>query len=585
MLSAFLALAASDLTGATTTKAQNHNTKNRKAGKVRGGKVVSSPLSATAPVDAVPKLPATVGAKKHPSAATVGHSIRDIEQQGSSSTSSSDTPIHANSISSKAGSTGQVRGHISTTKQGEWPSAAATKQGKTVQNGTGSVEVSLWSADPNVFEGDIIPDYVTILKDYGPDTVQKLEKQGMVLAGKDEAIRTKQADINRRWDNRVNGVVQIPYSFSPSGFDDQNRAAIDKAVRDLGDRSHVVKFVPRTSESDYILVLPDNGCYSYVGKQGGEQALKLNVPGCMDGAIQHEFLHALGFNHEQSRPDRDNYVKINYENIQPEFAYAFDIAEGSESLESPYDYNSVMHYGSSYFAKEGAGETITAPQPIGQRGGADDEDILQVILLYQCTSRARTVSEYNANPCSTDCLCWEGAGPCNGDDSCQGDLVCSGNQCVQNNGGGGETGSPGGLGSWYQPVRSDADPNMCLGLYRGLTDNANPIMYYGCDSTHTTQMWFHDGKTSYIRNGVDPNKCLIGNYGSTETGTRLVIHDCLPDDTRFKFNRYTDGTIRPQGATGHCIGLASTMIDGSYTLEFGACGAGTVASQQWTWYN
>ena len=553
---------------------------------MRGGRSVSSQLSATAPVDAVPKLQAAIGAKKHPSVATAGHNIRDIEQHGSSSTSSSDTHIPTNSISSSTtGSTGQVRGRISAIKQGELPSAAAAKQVDTVQNETGSSVVSLWSADPNLFEGDIIPDYITILKDYGPDTVQKLEEQGMVLAGKEKAIHTKQADVSRRWDNRVNGVVQIPYSFSPTGFDDQNRAAIDQAVKDLGDRSHVIKFVPRTSESDYILVLPDNGCSSYVGKQGGQQMLKLNVTGCMDGAIQHEFLHALGFNHEQSRPDRDNYVKINYDNIQPGSQHNFDIAKGSDSLESPYDYNSVMHYGSRDFAKEGAGETITAPQPIGQRGGADDEDILQVILLYQCTSRARTVSEYNANPCSTDCQCWEGAGPCNGDDSCQGDLVCSGNQCVQNNGGGGSTGGQGGLGSWYQPVRSVADPNMCLGLYQGLTDNANPIMYYGCDSTHTTQMWYHDGETYYIRNGVDPSKCLIGNDGSTETGTRLVIHDCWPDDPRFKFNRYTDGTIRPQGATDNCIGPASTVIDGSYTLEFGACGVGTVASQQWTWYN
>jgi hypothetical protein len=53
-----------------------------------------------------------------------------------------------------------------------------------------------------------------------------------------------------------------------------------------------------------------------VGRQGGQQAVLLGY-GCHSfPIITHELGHTLGFWHEQSRPDRDDYVEVLYENIQ-----------------------------------------------------------------------------------------------------------------------------------------------------------------------------------------------------------------------------------------------------------------------------
>lgn len=63
--------------------------------------------------------------------------------------------------------------------------------------------------------------------------------------------------------------------------------------------------------NDYV-----NSCYSYVGRQGGGQTVSLSRQGCLyHSTVQHELLHALGFNHEQTRSDRDNHIRVYWENI------------------------------------------------------------------------------------------------------------------------------------------------------------------------------------------------------------------------------------------------------------------------------
>jgi hypothetical protein len=63
------------------------------------------------------------------------------------------------------------------------------------------------------------------------------------------------------------------------------------------------------------------------------------------GTVRHEFLHAFGLIHTQNRKDRDNFLKIFEDNIQPSMKSQYDICKGCETFpEVPYECNSIMHY-------------------------------------------------------------------------------------------------------------------------------------------------------------------------------------------------------------------------------------------------
>ena len=60
----------------------------------------------------------------------------------------------------------------------------------------------------------------------------------------------------------------------------------------------------------------------------------------------HELGHAVGFHHEQTRPDRDQYISVNLNNVPPNVRYNFQRYTWNviNAYGVPYDYYSVMHY-------------------------------------------------------------------------------------------------------------------------------------------------------------------------------------------------------------------------------------------------
>jgi hypothetical protein len=101
-------------------------------------------------------------------------------------------------------------------------------------------------------------------------------------------------------------------------------------------------------------------------------------------------IHALGFDHEQNRPDRDEWVKINFKNVQDnEFNRDFrklDVTE-FQDFGTPYDYESIMHYDSYAHALNSSLvtiEAIKAPFEIKKNKILSDIDVLEIRKLYNC---------------------------------------------------------------------------------------------------------------------------------------------------------------------------------------------------------
>ncbi|XP_066523469.1 hatching enzyme 1.2-like [Hoplias malabaricus] len=187
------------------------------------------------------------------------------------------------------------------------------------------------------------------------------------------------------WKKSGNGVVRVPYTVS-ADFSSSDMTKITGAMAKFHSKT-CIRFVPRSTESDYISIENKSGCYSSVGKTGGKQVVSLSLNGCVyHGIVEHELNHALGFYHEHTRSDRDSYVKINWQNIDPAMQYNFN-KKNTNNLKTDYDYSSVMHYSNTAFSINGQ-DTIT-PIPdssveIGQRKELSAIDIQRINILYKC---------------------------------------------------------------------------------------------------------------------------------------------------------------------------------------------------------
>lgn len=150
---------------------------------------------------------------------------------------------------------------------------------------------------------------------------------------------------------------RVIYTIKKNVFTADEKQLIFDSMKAIANyTSNCITFVPRKKQKNYIEIFSDDGCYSLLGVAGGKQPLSLQKDGCLyNGTIMHEFLHALGFSHEQERPDRDNYVKVFIKNVEKDSQSQYDKVPADTALlfNLKYDYASIMHYGMYAFALPG----------------------------------------------------------------------------------------------------------------------------------------------------------------------------------------------------------------------------------------
>jgi hypothetical protein len=247
-----------------------------------------------------------------------------------------------------------------------------------------------------IFEGDIILART-------PQEIERLSPEHKVPSENEPSVRPSVKAVVRTGDQYRWPRGEIPFVIQTT-LPNQNR--VNDAIRHW-ELNTPIRFVQRTSTNasyypNYVSFkqyAPQPNeiqeevfhCSSPIGMQGGGEQLVLVSDQCVTGDVMHEIGHTVGLWHEQSREDRDKYIRIVWANVEPKSEHNFSqhINDGDDVGE--YDYCSIMHYGAWFFNGNSGKQTIEILKPellcgnansIGQKNGLSKGDIAAAVNMY-----------------------------------------------------------------------------------------------------------------------------------------------------------------------------------------------------------
>lgn len=156
-----------------------------------------------------------------------------------------------------------------------------------------------------------------------------------------------------------------------------------------------------------LIANPDSdvACSAMLGYTSRPDQAVLVGSKCTKGPLIHELLHSLGLSHEHQRNDRDDYIKMHWENMDPnaKSQYILDDEDCKEMTGGspkcvfsyhnvPYNYDSIMHYCSRCGSKNGkpifstlnTQGALGKPENTGQMFGLSYGDWYLINRKYGC---------------------------------------------------------------------------------------------------------------------------------------------------------------------------------------------------------